>query len=96
MNARDSKGWTALLHVADKGYVLLIEPLLEASADPDIRAPDGASALFIAAAHEHTEIVAALMGAGADLSIRGPKRKDACGPVAPQVRRRRDLQETDN
>ena len=73
VNARDSNGWTALLHVAGKGYVSLIEPLLAAGADPDLRAPDGASPLFIAAVYEHTEIIGALVRAGADLSIEGPQ-----------------------
>ena len=27
VNARDDKGWTALMYVVDKGYVLLVEPL---------------------------------------------------------------------
>ena len=53
VNARDDKGWTALMYVVDKGYVLLVEPLLMAKADLDVRAPDGATALFIAVAHGH-------------------------------------------
>ncbi len=64
-DARDGKGWTALMHAVDRGYTLLARPLLEAGADPDLRAPDGATALFIAAVHGHTEIVVALMEAGA-------------------------------
>ena len=53
VNARDDKGWTALMYVVDKGYVLLVEPVLQAKADPDVRAPDGATALFMAVAHGH-------------------------------------------
>ena len=77
VNARDDKGWTALLYVVDKGYVLLVEPLLQAQADPDVRAPDGATALFMAAAHGHSEIILLLMKAGADPTIKGPKGKTA-------------------
>ena len=77
VNARDSQGWTALMHVVNKGYTLLVPPLLEAKADPDMRAPDGATALFMAAVHGHSEIIALLMEAGADISIRGPKGKTA-------------------
>ena len=77
VNARDDKGWTALMYVVDKGYVLLVEPLLTAKADPDVRAPDGATALFMAAAHGHSEIILMLMKAGADLTIKGPKGKTA-------------------
>ena len=77
VNARDDKGWTALMYVVDKGYVLLVEPLLQAKADPDVRAPDGATALFMAVAHGHSEIIPPLMKAGADPTIKGPKGKMA-------------------
>ena len=77
VNARDDKGWTALMYVVDKGYVLLVEPLLQAKADPDVRAPDGATALFMAAAHGHSEIIEPLIKAGADPTIKGPKGKTA-------------------
>ena len=77
VNARDSQGWTALMHVVNKGFTLLVPPLLEAKADLDMRAPDGATALFMASVHGHSEIIALLMEAGADISIRGPKGKTA-------------------
>ena len=77
VNARDDKGWTALMYAVDKGYVLLVKPLLQAKADPDVRAPDGATALFMAAAHGHGEIIPMLMQAGADPTIKGPKGKTA-------------------
>ena len=77
VNARDDKGWTALMYVVDKGYVLLVEPVLQAQADPDVRAPDGATALFMAVAHGHSEIIPLLMKAGADPTIKGPKGKTA-------------------
>ena len=77
VNARDSQGWTALMHVVNKGFTLMVPPLLEAKADLDMRAPDGATALFMAAVHGHSEIITLLMEAGADISIRGPKGKTA-------------------
>ena len=77
VNARDGRGWTALMHAVNKGYVLLVEPLLAAKADPDVRAPDGATALFMAVAHGQPEIVTLLREAGADVSIKGPKGKTA-------------------
>ena len=77
VNARDGRGWTALMHAVNKGYILLIEPLLAAKADPNLRAPDGATALFMASAHGHTEIIGLLMKAGADPKIAGPKAKTA-------------------
>ena len=72
-NARDGKGWTALMYAADKGRTLLVPPLLKAGADPNTRASDGATALFMAAVHGHSEIITALTKAGADPSIEGPK-----------------------
>ena len=77
VNARDDRGWTALMYTVDKGYVLLVGPLLQAKADPDVRAPDGATALFMAVAHGYSEIIPMLMQAGADPMIEGPKGKTA-------------------
>ena len=81
-NARDRKGWTALMHAADNGRTLLVPPLLKAGADPNIRASDGATALFVAAVHGYAEIVEALTTAGADPSIGGPKGMTAEGLIA--------------
>ena len=77
VDARDGRGWTALMHAVNRGYPLLVEPLLGAGANPDMRAPDGATALFMAVVHGHTEIIELLTAAGADLSVRGPKGKTA-------------------
>lgn len=77
IDARDGRGWTALMHAVNKGYLLLVEPLLAANADPDVRAPDGATALFMAALHGHSEVVDLLMKTGADLSVRGPQGRTA-------------------
>ncbi len=76
-NARDRRGWTALMHSANKGHTLMVAPLLAAKADPNVRAADGATALFMATAHGHTEIVEFLMKGGADISIKGPKGRTA-------------------
>ena len=76
-NARNARGWPALMHAADKGYVLMVAALLKAGANVNLRAPDGATALFVAALHGHSEIVAALMKAGADTGVRGPGGKTA-------------------
>ena len=81
-NARDGKGWTALMHAADKGRTLLVPPLLKAGADPNIRASDGATALFMAGVHKHSEIIVALTKAGADPTIEGPKGMTAEGLLA--------------
>ena len=77
VNARDDRGWTPLMHAANRGYTLLIEPLLAAKADLDVRGKAGATALFIAVANRRTEIITLLVKAGADVSIKGPKGKTA-------------------
>ena len=77
VDARDGRGWTALMHAVAKGYPVLAGLLLEAEASPDVRAPDGATALFMAAADGHTENVMLLMEAGADVSFRGPGSRTA-------------------
>lgn len=77
VNARDGRGWTALMHAANMGYSPLVELLLKSQADPDLQAPDGATALFMAALHRHIEIIALLVKAGAEISIQGPKGRTA-------------------
>ena len=75
-NARGGRrGWTPLMYAANKGYTLLVPPLLKAGAKPNLRAADGATALFIAVLRRHSEIIAMLMKAGADPKIKGPKGK---------------------
>ena len=76
-NARGGRGWTPLMHAANKGYKLLVPPLLKAGAKPNLRAADGATALFIAALRGHSGIVELLMKAGADPTIKGPKDRTA-------------------
>lgn len=77
VNARDSRGWTPLMHAANQGYTLLVPPLLEAGAETDVRAPDGATALFMAALHGHSDLIAMLAEAGADPAVPGPRGKTA-------------------
>ena len=77
VNARDGRGWTALMYAVDKRFPLLVESLLEADADLSLRAPDGASPLFMAAVHGHSEIIEQLMQAGADITVRGPSGQTA-------------------
>ncbi len=89
VNARDARGWTALMHAANKGYAPMVESLIEAKAEVDARAADGATALFMAAAHGHSAVVDLLTKAGADPSIKGPKGRTAEGLTAARVARKK-------
>ena len=82
VNARDGKGWTALMRAVDKGYALMVPPLLAAKADPNVRLADGATGLFIAVLSGHSEIVAWLLKAGADPYVKGPKGRTAADVAA--------------
>lgn len=77
IDERDSQGWTALMHAANKGYTLLMPSLLVAGPDLDVRAADGATALFIAVLRGDGAIAEMLVRAGADVSITGPRGKTA-------------------
>ena len=65
------------MHVASAGKPLLLEPLLGAGADLNLRAPDGATSLLLAVALGHDEIVVSLMKSGADVSVPGPDGRTA-------------------
>ena len=47
-NGRDLKSWTPLMYAATNGYMLMVQPLLEAGADPNVIDLTGATALHMA------------------------------------------------
>ena len=75
IDQRDDQGWTALMHAANKGYTLLVPSLLDADPDLDVRAADGATALFMAVLKGDEKIARMLARAGANASITGPRGK---------------------
>ena len=77
VNARDDRGWSALMHAVDQDNGPMVELLLAADADPDIRASDGTTALFIAVSRGRAELIALLKKAGADAWIEGPDGRTA-------------------
>lgn len=79
-NARDERGWTALMLAAMSGHFEVVRALVEAGADVNARALDGSSALLEAAVWGHDEIAAFLTDRGGD-----PDAADARGWTARQV-----------
>jgi FOG: Ankyrin repeat len=74
-NATETQtGCSALVLAADKGFPDLARALLEANADPNAQASDGATALFTAAQSGFTDVARALVEDGrteVDLANRG-------------------------
>ncbi|MCY4384580.1 MAG: SUMF1/EgtB/PvdO family nonheme iron enzyme [Nitrospinae bacterium] len=48
VNARDTRGWTALLHAAKEGHSQFIELLMKAGANPSIKGPKGETPVDLA------------------------------------------------
>ena len=65
------------MHAASEDRSPLVELLLASKANPDLRAPDGSTALLIAVVLGRAEIVALLREAGADAWIEGPDGRTA-------------------
>ena len=68
------------MHAANEGHAGVVIRLLEADparAGLDLRARDGATALFIAAQLGHSGVIELLMEAGAVASVRGPQGRTA-------------------
>ena len=59
-------GWPPLLFAGRENATAAALALIEVGADPDIRDPDGLTALNVAIMNEHYDLAAALLEAGAD------------------------------
>jgi uncharacterized protein len=70
-------GWPPLLFAARENAPNAALALIEVRADPDIRDPDGLTALNVAIMNEHYDLAAALLEAGAD-----PDAADRTGMTA--------------
>ena len=72
-------GWMPLHYAAFEGRSEVISYLIEKGADKNALAPNGFSALMLAARGGHVEAARALLYDDADLTIRGPKGETALG-----------------
>ena len=71
LDAQDSAGgYTALMRVAAAGYADIVRALLQRGANPDLKNSDGATALSLARAQGHTQIVELLTAHGEDNNCR--------------------------
>jgi ankyrin repeat protein len=55
INARDTKGWTALHHAADSGCCETVEFLLQRGADVNARTDEGSTPLSLAIVNNYVE-----------------------------------------
>ena len=70
VNAKDNKGWTALIHLASViDSPEIARALIKAHADINAVGKDGATALIVAAMKGNMELVKTLVQAGADLNV---------------------------
>ena len=61
LNGRHSSGWTVLMRAAENGDAKLVSTLLHCGACPNMPLPSGQTALHIAAAEGHEEVVGILL-----------------------------------
>ena len=61
--------WTPLMYAARQGAANAIRALAEAGADPDVRDPDGTTALILAIINGHAAAASALVEKGADVNL---------------------------
>lgn len=65
--------WTLLHHAAYCGRVALLRPLVEMGADPNVRATDGRTPIYVACYCGRKEVAVALAALGADPTLEGDK-----------------------
>lgn len=72
-----STGWSPLHYAAFENRPEIIKYLISKGAKKDMLAPNGYTALMLAARNGHLEAATALLYADADLGIKGPKGETA-------------------
>src|SRR5262245_52007067 len=67
-------GYTPLILAAREGYSVVMEPLLKAGSDANVKTANGTTALMLAAQSGSVDAVARLLDAGADVNAKEPVR----------------------
>ncbi|MBQ6112959.1 MAG: ankyrin repeat domain-containing protein [Synergistaceae bacterium] len=70
VNAKDNKGWTALMEAAYEGHAEVVKILLDAGADANAKDKYGNPALIKAVRKGHAEVVKILLDAGAEVNAK--------------------------
>jgi hypothetical protein len=72
LSVRDEDGWSALHFAACRGWINIVEMLLDAKADPSVQNTDvdGSTALHVAVRRRQNECVKMLLDAQAEVSVR--------------------------
>lgn len=71
VNAKDFRGWTALMWVAGEGKIDTVKMLIARGADVNAKSVDNITPLMRAARWGHSEVVKVLLEKGADPKVRG-------------------------
>ena len=77
VNTQNKKGYTPLMWASIMGHDGVIDELLKAKPDPDVRNENGDTALILASKAGRSEITKKLIGFGADPDIRNKKGNTA-------------------
>jgi ankyrin repeat protein len=70
VNAKDQRGWTALLWAVSRGQMDLVKLLLDKGADVNAKGEHGWTPMMEAANRNHPEAVKLLLNKGADVNLK--------------------------
>ncbi len=68
INAKNDRGWTALIMASYYGYIEIVRALILAGADVNAKATANTTALIFTSLRGHTDVVETLISAGADVN----------------------------
>ncbi len=93
IDALDRYGQSALMLVAQRGYLEAVQTLIDSGADLDRTAKYGLSALMLAVVNKQEAVARTLAAAGADLRLVGSGAPGFTGKTAAQLAQEQGLEE---